>query len=770
MPPPRKPPTRQLDQVDSGGTEAAPADLDSPARAPSPRPRAVVPSDTRRDHARSRGPAPAEELGPTVSRLRLTERQRSNEGSSRGTGTAERAANPSPPGRPARAGARAGTGAGDGDARPSESKPSSAEGSGSASSSAPGPAAADPDAHDADSDVDLPDVPADEAFLCLRVARVPAEPGRGKDGPDRGAAAVVRRVVAPGPDEELKIGRHWRCGLVLDDGEISSEHVALRWSEASPSGWVAVDLGSLNGSFLNGETIGAAGRVRGTERPLARGDVLKLATRTEVRVSFRDDEGAETWEMGHRPAASRPGGPLAGGRAAAMLRRANQGPTMRRKDDDGPVGYPFFVTADALRGDAAKGGAGQADGAVAINSEEGGAASFVCPSLGLLGSLRIREGVEHTRKGRPCEDQIAAIVPGSTERPLSGAFLVLDGHFGTRAAIIAKHRISQRVRDLMARPPESEADGAYRDALERLFRETDEVLAQQCEEGSTCTLVLMWREGDDVLMQCANVGDSFAAVVPLAPGPGGGPPPPAYEITTNHRVDQDGEFDRIEALGLPPAQLGGYQRGHTRLLGFQLARCLGDKLFKVECPGIVSDPSTSQVVRAPPGGCALIVASDGIWDSITLDEAAPLVRKALATPVAGELAGLEQLCDARDALVEEVLTRNGRDDISICVALVSPGHLGEAFTRQAAMLSHRGASSQAAASSGRGSGRLSRGSDRGSGLRGSGIRPPSNLSKSQITSGVEMDPRGVAASRLARSRYAEGFDGDRKSEVDRDEP
>ncbi|MEZ6195384.1 MAG: FHA domain-containing protein [Planctomycetota bacterium] len=74
------------------------------------------------------------------------------------------------------------------------------------------------------------------------------------------------------PDDGARIGRSEDCGLVLDDPWISREHASI---EPVPGGgFRLVDLGSENGTFVNGKKV--------TERLLANGDVLRFGG-TEVR-------------------------------------------------------------------------------------------------------------------------------------------------------------------------------------------------------------------------------------------------------------------------------------------------------------------------------------------------------------------------------------------------------------------------------------------------------------------------------------------------------
>ncbi|HYO54559.1 FHA domain-containing protein [Archangium sp.] len=69
--------------------------------------------------------------------------------------------------------------------------------------------------------------------------------------------------------EELSVGRLPDCDLVLDHVSVSKRHALLRWSE--PQGRCSVhDLGSTNGTYLNGHSLGTR------EATLKDGDILSF--------------------------------------------------------------------------------------------------------------------------------------------------------------------------------------------------------------------------------------------------------------------------------------------------------------------------------------------------------------------------------------------------------------------------------------------------------------------------------------------------------------
>jgi|SRR5215211_5714679 len=100
-----------------------------------------------------------------------------------------------------------------------------------------------------------------------------------QDASAQPARRVVGRLVVVDPAETILpigtgfpltprtlVGRHPGSDVVLDDTFVSAEHAEL---EADDSGWVLRDLGSTNGTFVNGrEVIGTT--------DIADGDVVQF--------------------------------------------------------------------------------------------------------------------------------------------------------------------------------------------------------------------------------------------------------------------------------------------------------------------------------------------------------------------------------------------------------------------------------------------------------------------------------------------------------------
>jgi pSer/pThr/pTyr-binding forkhead associated (FHA) protein len=79
-----------------------------------------------------------------------------------------------------------------------------------------------------------------------------------------GHQAGTRYAIA---EEQLTIGRHPDSDIFLDDITVSRRHVELK---IGSTGYVLSDVGSLNGTYLNGE------RLEATEAILTNGDDLQI--------------------------------------------------------------------------------------------------------------------------------------------------------------------------------------------------------------------------------------------------------------------------------------------------------------------------------------------------------------------------------------------------------------------------------------------------------------------------------------------------------------
>ena len=91
------------------------------------------------------------------------------------------------------------------------------------------------------------------------------------EGPGAG-----RQALLAGP---LEVGRDPSVGMAVEDGLVSGHHVRISPEEG---GALVEDLGSLNGTFVNGEEIRAPSRVSPGDQVLIGATVLELRSTDQV--------------------------------------------------------------------------------------------------------------------------------------------------------------------------------------------------------------------------------------------------------------------------------------------------------------------------------------------------------------------------------------------------------------------------------------------------------------------------------------------------------
>lgn len=120
------------------------------------------------------------------------------------------------------------------------------------------------------------------------------------------------KAVRLHPQRPLTIGRDAANGLCMPhETGLSRRHAAVRW-ESGTGRWLLDDLGSANGTYVNGQRIGTA-------HPLADGDAIQLGRSGPVLCFSLEPAGAEAAAAGAAAPA-----PPAGPPATAPSRRATR--------------------------------------------------------------------------------------------------------------------------------------------------------------------------------------------------------------------------------------------------------------------------------------------------------------------------------------------------------------------------------------------------------------------------------------------------------------
>ncbi|MCL7046503.1 hypothetical protein MKW94_028018 [Papaver nudicaule] len=349
-------------------------------------------------------------------------------------------------------------------------------------------------------------------------------------GPSRGTRHYLQSTDAS--RLPLTLGRVSPSDLLLKDGEVSGKHALVKWN-LNKMKWELVDMGSLNGTFLNSHQVShpdTRSRLWSDPVELATGDIITLGTTSRVNVKISSYGKQET---------------------------------------------PF--------------GVGMASDA-----------------------MHLRRGGRKLPMEDVCYYQWP--LPGIDQ---FGLFGICDGHGGPAAAKAASKILPEIVTNILSVSERREMVLSGCDASDILrdaFFQTEAAMHHQYE-GCTATLLLVWIDGREQLYaQCANVGDS-ACVMNV-----GGK---QIKMSEDHRITSQTERLRLNKAGEP------LKDGETRLCGLNLARMLGDKFLKEQEARFSSVPYVSEAVQIDKNSRAFaLMASDGLWDVISVKKAMQLVLQA----------------------------------------------------------------------------------------------------------------------------------------------
>lgn len=219
------------------------------------------------------------------------------------------------------------------------------------------------------------------------------------------------------------------------------------------------------------------------------------------------------------------------------------------------------------------------------------------------------------------------------EGEVVGLFGVFDGHGGARAAEYVKHDLFSN----LIRHPKFISD--TKSAIADAYSHTDSEFLksennQHKDAGSTASTAIL--VGDRLLV--ANVGDSRAVICR------GGT---AIAVSRDHKPDQTDERQRIEDAGGFVMWAGTWRVGGV----LAVSRAFGDRLLKQY---VVADPEI-QEVKVDGSLEFLILASDGLWDVVTNEEAVSMVKP------------IQDPEEAAKRLMQEAYQRGSADNITIVV-------------------------------------------------------------------------------------------------------
>jgi protein phosphatase 1L len=215
-----------------------------------------------------------------------------------------------------------------------------------------------------------------------------------------------------------------------------------------------------------------------------------------------------------------------------------------------------------------------------------------------------------------------------------GLFGVFDGHGGSRAAVYVKQNLFKNLLE----HPQFVTDTKV--AIAETYKQTDnEYLKsennQHRDAGSTASTAVL--VGDRLLV--ANVGDSRAVICIAGK---------AIALSTDHKPNRSDERQRIEKAGGVVMWSGTWRVGGV----LAVSRAFGDRLLKkyvVAEPEIQDQLITSDVEF-------LVLASDGLWDVVSNQDAVTMVQN------------IQDAQEAAKRLTDEAYKKGSADNIT-CVVI-----------------------------------------------------------------------------------------------------
>ncbi|XP_010457883.1 PREDICTED: probable protein phosphatase 2C 2 [Camelina sativa] len=254
-----------------------------------------------------------------------------------------------------------------------------------------------------------------------------------------------------------------------------------------------------------------------------------------------------------------------------------------------------------------------------------------------------REGGEYSvfcKRGRreAMEDRFSAITNLRGD-PKQAIFGVYDGHGGSKAAEFAANNLCSNILDEIVGGMN---DSKIEEAVRRGYLATDsEFLREKDAKGGSCCVTALINDGNLVV---ANAGDCRAVL-----SVGGH----AEAMNSDHRPSREDERNRIESSG-------GYVdtfKSVWRIQGsLAVSRGIGDAHLK---QWIISEPETN-VLRINPQHEFLILASDGLWEKVSNQEAVDIAR-----PFCIGTDQKQKPLLACKKLVDLSVSRGSLDDISV---------------------------------------------------------------------------------------------------------
>ena len=270
------------------------------------------------------------------------------------------------------------------------------------------------------------------------------------------------------------------------------------------------------------------------------------------------------------------------------------------------------------------------------------ALNLLCVAAFACAGVKINYGVSTHQNKRPYqEDRFTHADIYYSGFFMGDFFGVYDGHGGSHVSHFLAQNLHTDFADRMKLPIDMLFSVIFTDA---------DMIAQNRwpNQGSTALVAFVDKANH---LDCAWVGDTRAVLE--SKGKVG-------FITNDHKPDRKDERKRIQRAGGKVEMHGVW-----RVNGLAVSRSIGDKNIKDGAKGKIG--TKGQIIATPeyahiqlkPENHFMIMASDGLWDVMSNEEAVGIVSKALQNG--------KSLNTIAQILQDEAIKRGSGDNITVCV-------------------------------------------------------------------------------------------------------
>ncbi|KAL5743245.1 hypothetical protein ACOSQ2_026361 [Xanthoceras sorbifolium] len=254
-----------------------------------------------------------------------------------------------------------------------------------------------------------------------------------------------------------------------------------------------------------------------------------------------------------------------------------------------------------------------------------------------------------TRGRRETMEDTHFLMPRMCNEKDIHVFGIFDGHRGSAAAEFAARALPGFLQNLSSTSSPVDAlleafvrtDAVFRNELDS-YRKSKRVIQKDWHPGCTAVAALIIRNR----LFVANAGDCRVIVCR------GGHP---YALSRDHVASCPEERERVvNAGGQVKWQVDTWRVGPAAL---QVTRSIGDDDLK---PAVTAEPEITETVLSSEDEF-LIMASDGLWDVVSNEEAVNIIRDTVKEP---------GMCSKR--LATEAAERGSKDNITVIVVFLRP--------------------------------------------------------------------------------------------------